>query len=191
MFRTLSAQTCSSVLVFSSFALAELAARLLHVFPASNLAWYTNLVVFAPFERCRAIPSPFGSLVGPDTLVQSLVLVGLAIAAQAVRLRLGVAVITHLSLASSVVLARAWMTDDVLGRVSFTVLSARESAGSCLVVVTLALSSIGCVLCHISFVQAIRWSSNVSIRATEMPLEKRTNIRPYPRFTYAHRAWIV
>lgn len=165
MFRTHFAQTSSSILVFGSFASAELAVRLLDAFPASRLVWYTNLAVFSPFERCRAVPSPLGAIVGPGTLSQSLALVGLALVAHAVRFRFGVAVMSHLSLAASAWLAYAWSADDVLGRLSLTTLQIREEVGTCLVLLMLAISSVGCALSHRSFVRAIRSDTEADIRS--------------------------
>ena len=156
MFRALSTQTSGSILVFSSFALAEVAVRLLDTFPASRIVWYTNLAVFAPFERCRAVPSPLGAFIGPGTLSLSLILIGLALTAHVVRFRLAVAAISHLSLAASAWLAYAWSADDILGQVSVTTLRTREGLGSCLVLVMLGVSSVGCALGHHSYARAIR-----------------------------------
>lgn len=174
MFRALVTQTSSSILVFSSFALAEVAVRLLDTFPASRLAWYTNLSVFAPFERCRGVPSPLGALIGPDTLLLSLLLVGLALIAHAARVRLAVAAISHLSLAASAWLVYAWSADDILGRVSFTTLRAREDLGTCLVLLMLGVSSVACVLGHHSFARAIRSDAAEPTRSRAVVIRIRT-----------------
>ena len=173
MFRALSTQTSGSILVFSSFALAEVAVRLLDTFPASRLAWYTNLAVFAPFERCRGVPSPLGAFIGPDTLSLSLILVGLALLAHVVQFRLAVAAISHLSLAASAWLAYAWSADDILGQVSVTTFRTREDLGSCLVLVMLGVSSVGCALGHHSFARAIRSDAAAPKRSPAVAIGNR------------------
>lgn len=151
MARSLTAQTLGSLVVPASLVLAELAVRALNAFPGSPTAWYMSLAVFAPLEQARAVPSPLAHLLGHTALPELLLLMLLPIAVHLVQFRLGVALLTHLSFAASLIVARGWILDPN-GTVVPHLVYVREGGGTCLVAVLIVASGFACAVCHLSFV---------------------------------------
>lgn len=168
-------QTCSSLLVLATFALSEAAAMLLDANPGSALAWSLNLTVFAPFEQARTVPSMLGPLNGPTTLAYVTLLALLALAAWAVRFRLGVALIAHGALYASVGLARAWLTVRSGGAMSLSALHGRDICGTCLVALLLVVSGIACAAGHAAFLSTIHSERRVPRFPGSWPFAATTN----------------
>jgi hypothetical protein len=154
MARSLTAQTLGSALVPGAVLLSQAALRILDAFPSSATAWYLHLAVFAPLQQVRAAPSPLALLLdraGTAEFVLLLLLIG---AVRIVRFRLGVALLTHLAFAASLLVARAWMM-DLHGSVAPGLLLVREGSGTALVALLLAGTGLACILGHLSFIHDI------------------------------------
>ena len=152
----LTIQTCGTLVVLGAFALAEAAARFLDACPASDLAWYLNLVVFRPFERARIGSSPLSGLFGPATLPVALALMVVALSLRLVRLRLGVALMANLSFGAALLLTRAWLTAETgPPTASLTAIGLQPGAEAWTVGLILIVSFVAFATSHAGFAVAI------------------------------------
>ncbi len=157
---TLDWQTSGSLTVVGAFAASEVSAAYLQAHPASPFAWYLNLELFGPFEQARSAASPLRFVFAPDSLAWALAAILAVLAARALRLRFGVALLANLAFVGAVALAHAWSLDGTAQRsASLGPSTFRVGDDGVLVGLLLASSFVAFALSHLSFVGAIRSAS--------------------------------
>jgi hypothetical protein len=156
MRRTLTIQTCGSLVVIGGFLAAEIAARILTIHPSSPTAWYLNLEVFGAFERAR-LHTSLGFLFGPASVWGALAALLLTLLAWSKRHRLGVALAANFSFVFAAVLAFSF----VKGVRSYAAASLVPAAfvisfDALLIGVMLLSSFVAVAVSHASYIAAIR-----------------------------------
>jgi hypothetical protein len=101
-------QFVACAVVLLTVLMAEVAAWLLEQYPASETLWYLNLVVFRPVQQVMYLNSPLQHLVGPFTGILALLLLAGGFGWMRSGRQLGAAVVSHVCLLVTFVVARGW-----------------------------------------------------------------------------------
>jgi hypothetical protein len=156
-------QTAGTVAVAATFAAADLPARLLAVTPGSELLWYLQIGVFAPFRQVlNVVSDDLSGFLSSYLLPLALSIVAVAVLACAKRRRLAVAVMANCAAILVAATAYVWCVDPgVPGQTaSLAAMAAGPKMDFVLLVVVLVVSFASALASHIAFLRDIRRASS-------------------------------
>jgi hypothetical protein len=164
MTRMMTIQTYGTLVVIGAFALSECAARFLDACPASDLAWYLNVVVFRSFERARIGSSPLRGLFGPQSLPLALASMAVVIGLHRIRFRLGIALAANVAFVAACLFAHIWFAAASVGHAaSLRGISGYPDGETWTVAVVLAASFVAFSASHAGFAAAIQDDRNCAL----------------------------
>jgi hypothetical protein len=156
-------QTAGTVAVAATFAAADLPARLLAATPGSELLWYLQIGVFAPFRQVlNAISFDLSGILSSNLLPLALSVMAFAVVAGATRRRLAVAIMANCSAILVAATAFVWCYQpSAPGQTaSLTAMVVGPKMDFALLVILLAVSFVAALASHIAFLREIRGASS-------------------------------
>jgi hypothetical protein len=157
-------QTAGTVAVAATFAAADLPARLLAMTPGSELLWYLQIEVFAPFRQVlNAVSFDLSGILSSHLLPLALSIIAVAVVACAKRRRLAVAVMANCAAILVAATAYVWFFNPgVPGQTaSLAAMVVGPKMDFVLLVVILVVSFASALASHIAFLRDIRAASSI------------------------------